>query len=368
MRKLLLLTISILTGVAGFAQRTGIHQYLPINSATTTSYIFPHSTTARTTSVGDSIALSNIPSGDPIVVYHAGTGDTQGYLTGTDVWEDQAFAERYDFNGGDSSMKVVGILAQFGGVVNPASTHTLSFSIWDVGAGNVVSGSISTTGFPNNLLDSVTVPFTQIDASGALKAYMFDSASPTLQSSFFAGYSMSYNFTSLDGDTIGVGSSFNGARTSVPYTPYLYVTDLGDTTRDTVINVQNATMESDNTWYDNYTQNDSLYNDLAIFPIVKIGGPTSVGITKKNLTFFGNYPNPATDQTNIRFSLAAGTDVTIQVMDMTGKTLKIITQNKLAAGEHIIPVDISGFAAGNYLYLVHTADGAGVASELTVLK
>ena len=135
-----------------------------------------------------------------------------------------------------------------------------------------------------------------------------------------------------------------------------------------MINVQNATMESDNTWYDNYTQNDSLYNDLAIFPIVKIGGPTSVGITKKNLTFFGNYPNPATDQTNIRFSLAAGTDVTIQVMDMTGKTLKIITQNKLAAGEHIIPVDISGFAAGNYLYLVHTADGAGVASELTVLK
>ena len=106
-----------------------------------------------------------------------------------------------------------------------------------------------------------------------------------------------------------------------------------------------------------------------MFPIVKVGTPVSVkGITRNNLTFFGNYPNPATDMTNIKFSLVNSTSVTVTIMDMAGHTVNIINKANLAAGENTITVNTSSLPSGDYLYIVHTASGDGIASKMTIAK
>ena len=329
-----------------------------------------HNPYGKTTAVGSTDTLSNISDTATLTLYTSGTRDS-GYVTGTDFWGDRAFAERYDFNGADSSMQVIGVLAQFGGKVNPACAGTVNFNVWSLGDPRILGATMSYSGFPNTILDSFTVPVTQLGiGTGAdtMKAHFFTTPTSQLSGSFFVGYSINYNFSSLNGDTIGLACSLNGDRTSHLFSVNVD-TSFGDTILSTVVNVQNATMFSDNNWYDNYTQNDSLKNDLAIFPIVTIHAPTGIkGITRNNLTFSGNYPNPAVNNTNIKFSLTNSLDVTVQIMDISGRTFNTIKQTGLAAGEHTIPVNTTGMPAGDYLYLIRTSAGDGMAGKMTIIK
>jgi hypothetical protein len=55
-------------------------------------------------------------------------------------------------------------------------------------------------------------------------------------------------------------------------------------------------------------------------------------------------------------------------MDMTGHSINTISESGLSAGEHIVPVNTSALPAGNYLYIIHTSGGDGIASKMTVIK
>ena len=370
MKKIFILIIVILVSISGFAQRSNHKYAMPVSSVNDGNVIFSNSTSnARTTATGDTLKLSNIAAADTLVIYTAGADS--GYLTGTDYWGDQAFAERYDFNPADSSVKVIGVFAQFSGKVNPASAKQISFNIWSLSAPQYITSRLFYSGFPNAVYTTLTVPVTQLGigvTADTLKKFMFDSTTHFLSGSFFAGYSISYNFNALAGDTIGLASSKNGYRTSPKTTLQVIISDV-DTVVDTMINVQNATQWSDGNWHDNYSDNDSLFNDLAIYPIVIIGTPTGLkGVTKNNLTFYGSFPNPAVNSTNIKFSLSKNADVTIQIMDMNGRALNTITQTNLAIGDHIITVNTSALPAGDYLYLIRTSGGEGMASKMTVVK
>ena len=367
MKRLFILLSVVLASVSAFAQRSAHTYAQPVNSVGDGSFSFGGFGNARTSGIGDTLRMTNIATGDTLVVYSAGADS--GYLTGTDYWDDSAFAERYDFNGGDSSVTVIGLFAQFAGKVNAGSTKTISLNLWNVGAQQYITATNFYSGYPDSAFFSDTVLFTQLGigaTTDTLKPFLFNTAIGPLSQSFFAGYSMSYNFATLAGDTIGLASSKNGDRTSAITYEQQIISDI-DTVTDTIINVQNATLYTDGNWRDNYTQNDSLKNDLAIFPIVVIAGPTGVkGVTRNNFTFFGNYPNPATDVTNIKFSLAKPEDMTIQIMDMNGRVLSTISQASLLTGEHVVPVNTSPMASGNYLYLIRTSGGEGMASELVV--
>lgn len=375
MRKTFILAIAILFSCTGFAQRIkNVHEQ-PVSFFDPSGLIFQNDiSSARTTAAGDTFTLSHIPASDTIELY---TVDSGGYVTGTNFWGDKAFAERYDFNDSDSSMQVLGVFALFGGSVNPASAQTINFNIWSQSYPQPITDSLIYNGFPNNILDYVTVPVTQLGigaTTDTLKKFWFTAPTTFLSGSFFAGYSINYTFDkatgkTINGDNIGIACSKNGER--IPAGPsglWTLVYNTGfDTTLNAILNVQNATLGADNVWYDNYTQNDSLKNNLAIYPIVVIGNSTTgvSSITKNNLTFYGNYPNPAVNYTNIRFSLAKGADVTLEVMDMNGRLIEKIQQNKLAAGEHIIPVSTANLPAGDYLYLLRTSGGDGIAGKMS---
>jgi len=227
-------------------------------------------------------------------------------------------------------------------------------------------------GTPTSALDTLTVPFTQLGigtVADTLKTFLFDSATTFLNFPFFVGYDMDYSVSTLNGDTIGLMCTLDGERHSPAYYAYMSVDDFGDTTRDTVINVQNATQWSDYNWHDNYTNNDSIFNHLAIYPIVAIENPTSIaGVTHKTLTLFSAFPNPATDCINIRFSINMPGKVSIQLMDMRGGVVSDVQPGILSAGEHTIPAAVGALPAGNYIYLVRTASGDGLAGKFAVTR
>jgi hypothetical protein len=357
MKKIFVLISAILISFAGMAQKSAQRHATRLQS----------NSAARTTATGDTSMLSNIATGDNVVLYSAGADS--GYLTGINYWGDWSFAESYSID--DSAMLVIGVFTQFGGTVNPASANSVTLNVWNAGSPQYITSGLFNSGFPSTVLLSKTVPFTQLGigaTADTMKLFLFDSTTAWFSGNLFFGYNMNYNFSALAGDTIGPYSSEDGDRSSAATFLNITITDI-DTLVDTMINVQNATQWSDGTWHDNYTDNDSLFNDLAIYPVVIMGFPlSSKGITKHNFTFYGSYPNPAVNTANIKFALARGADVTIQVMDMAGRVISTINHSNLATGEHTIPVNTSALPSGNYLYLIRTSGGDGIASKMTVIK
>lgn len=352
----------------GFAQRTAHIINNPINSIAD----HPHTgATSRTTAIGDTLILSHIFPADTLTIYSYGADS--GYVTGTNAFGDMGFAERYDVNGTDSSIVVLGVMAEFGGKVNPSSAKNVQFMLWGVSDPIVITSSFGYDGFPQNGYDTITIPVTGLGigpSSDTLKTFLFPF--PNIQNyNFFIGYTISYNFLTLAGDTLGLLSSKNGERTSLHYNYTVIPDSEGASTyhNDTLINVQNATQWSDGNWYDNYAENDSLYNDLAIFPVVAINNPTGLNkVTRNNLSLYGNFPNPAVNTTNIKFSLSKSSDVTIQIAEMSGRILKTIPNNSLSPGEHVVPISTENMASGNYLYILHTSGGDAIAGQLSVVR
>ena len=69
-----------------------------------------------------------------------------------------------------------------------------------------------------------------------------------------------------------------------------------------------------------------------------------------------NYPNPFNPTTEIRFTLAEGTDVTLTVYDVTGRIVAELFNGSLGAGDQRITWDASGFPSGTYLYRLVAGD------------
>jgi len=53
---------------------------------------------------------------------------------------------------------------------------------------------------------------------------------------------------------------------------------------------------------------------------------------------------------------------------MAGHIINTINETNLAAGMNVVPVNTSALASGNYLYLVRTAAGDGMAGKMTIIK
>ena len=376
MKYLILFLPVLLTSINSFAQR---RVSANCTSAQSPSDRISGHSHERITGVGDTTTMTNINFGDPLTIYYCGSGEAadSGYATGTNAYNDLAFAERYDFNSADSNLVVIGLIGAFAGKVSSYSNTKLTFDVWNVGQPVNLSVTKSFSGFPDSVIDSVQV------SAGSLfitmppiseRLFLFPKPVGPLSAPFFAGYTIYYNFQNLvsdssGGDTIGLMSTQNGHRVKPPFTitgvrydtmAFLDSDFMIDTITDTEINVQNATMWSDGNWHDNYTQNDSLLNDLAIFPVVVSTFPSDVqGITKNDLTVFGCYPNPARDETSLRFSLMGGGNASVIVMDLTGRILRKSDFLNLPAGDQSLQLDTQGLTPGDYVCLIKVPSGAG---------
>jgi hypothetical protein len=76
--------------------------------------------------------------------------------------------------------------------------------------------------------------------------------------------------------------------------------------------------------------------------------PTVVGI---------NFPNPFQSQTTIKLRVREATAVSIDMYDINGRMLKQLARKSLPAGEHLIPVSVTGVPQGTYLAVVKNGSG-----------
>lgn len=122
--------------------------------------------------------------------------------------------------------------------------------------------------------------------------------------------------------------------------------------------------------YYNVTQHKwVIYNeDLAayivglkynIYVANSLGLPTSVEeennpVAVSNFELQQNYPNPFNPNTQIRFSLAEQSQVTLKVYNILGNEIVTLVNDVKGAGVHEVSFDGSGLASGVYFYTLQT--------------
>ncbi|MEM7038671.1 MAG: T9SS type A sorting domain-containing protein, partial [Bacteroidota bacterium] len=97
-------------------------------------------------------------------------------------------------------------------------------------------------------------------------------------------------------------------------------------------------------------------------PMVGIAAPTAEG-----LTLLGNFPNPASEVSTIRFSLSQEEEVHIKVFDMAAREIYNSGWVMTTAGEQQVQIDVSEKPVGSYYYTIQTRS-TKLTSKLHVMK
>ncbi|MFA6128962.1 MAG: T9SS type A sorting domain-containing protein [Bacteroidales bacterium] len=92
-----------------------------------------------------------------------------------------------------------------------------------------------------------------------------------------------------------------------------------------------------------------------------------VDLTRTGASIGQNYPNPFNHTTDIGYELVNGADVTITVMDLTGRVIMDLQKGFQPSGKHNVQIDASGLEAGVYLYSLKAGSFAET-KRMTVSK
>ncbi len=383
MKKLLLVSAAIAISAGSFAQSSFKNDHITFSpsmqakSATISNNIDMDDVAGKSTATSDTaydfltLAMQKqIFDSSAFYVLGSLPADS-GAFFGPNSSGFNAFAEW--FNPGtylpDTTMQIVGAVSRWGGTVQPNSLKTISYKMWTI---NALTNTASDS---DNFISETpgVATFTQIDSitnlmmDTALTIEWFVTAQP-VTGPFYMGYEPNFLFAPALGDTIGLYSTRNG------YSWFHGVVDTiinnGGGDMDTVYFAQTCYRQGVN-WNDVWVNNIASVN-LSIMPIYRYEGgnvfPAEVANVGTKLAVYGNYPNPANDQININFGLANASEVKVQIMDITGRTLSTTTFGKMKAGANTVSVSTSGLAAGNYVYMISSNNGGAIAAQFTVAK
>lgn len=104
-----------------------------------------------------------------------------------------------------------------------------------------------------------------------------------------------------------------------------------------------------------------------------ITGPneTALGIEENeslsSFKLFQNKPNPAKDNTNIKFFLNSGGFVSMKLYDVLGKQIFNLLDQNMSPGMHSIPVEIENIPDGIYFYVLKK-DGVTQTKKMIISK
>ena len=87
------------------------------------------------------------------------------------------------------------------------------------------------------------------------------------------------------------------------------------------------------------------------------GNTTSVKVVKATVFKMDNFPNPATDQTTLKFDLPEDMTVKIAIYDQNGRIVKAVAKGKMLRGQHNLAVDLTQLVPGVYSYMLETEFG-----------
>ncbi|HRO42323.1 MAG TPA: T9SS type A sorting domain-containing protein [Flavipsychrobacter sp.] len=374
-KQLLLLSCSILA-ISSYAQETAVKSAPAISNA---SFLVPSDggPSEKTTGLSDTLfygtqAQFNGPYLNLNMDY--AVPFDSGRLYGTNVAGFKGFAQLYRYNNidaaapQDTTYNIIGVFSRWFGRVQTGSTKNVNFNVWQRSNSKTAVANRSKffiSGAPQaTAVASRTVPFTGLSLTAGTTTY-FTTPLNAVTYDVYVGYTVSYNWAALGGDTVGLRSTQTGGTST-------YTLEPG--TGDTLVSARNLIQDPSNAWrsvvFDLGITNGG---DQVIFPIIRLSCPTCFptdvkGISNKNLTFHGNYPNPAVNQTTIKFTLSNPTDVTVTVYDLNGRTLNTIAKTGLSSGVQEMVLPTGNLSNGNYLYTIETKDGGAVAVQFSVAK
>ncbi|MBI3500499.1 MAG: T9SS type A sorting domain-containing protein [Bacteroidetes bacterium] len=108
-------------------------------------------------------------------------------------------------------------------------------------------------------------------------------------------------------------------------------------------------------------------NSILFWFGAKIGGGAAVNNLSSNLLSVSATPNPAFDVTTIRYELNESENVSLSIVDLSGKEVFSQAQGTKAQGKHQVKVDVSNFNSGMYFYTL-TAGNYKMTGKMSVVK
>lgn len=100
--------------------------------------------------------------------------------------------------------------------------------------------------------------------------------------------------------------------------------------------------------------------NMQVFGTVMVEGATPVAPVIEGYELLSNYPNPFNPNTNIRFSLAEATNITLVVYDVQGRVIAELINGATEAGIHEVGFDASALTSGVYFAQMSGAFGSDV--------
>lgn len=261
-------------------------------------------------------------------IYSAGT---YGYVAPSNSFSTET-GMHYTFSGNASVTK---LLLLFGKKVKMTTTDTHNAMIYNCGADSLPTGATLGTG-------TFTTDDVDTSATGGYTTVTF-ATPPTVTGNFVVAIT---GMSAINDDTLVIicnaaGDGAGEKRLKVKLIPAYG----GMWTRAAAIFA-------------------GFNADAMMIPVLDI--TTGISATSNDLTLTGIYPNPASSDANINFSLSKETKVNIRIFDMTGRIYSQINE-VLMSGNHTLKVDLSNMSNGTYYYTVSTSEGQ-LTSQFQVVK
>ena len=138
-----------------------------------------------------------------------------------------------------------------------------------------------------------------------------------------------------------------------------------------VISSKGCTDKEDNIHFDS-AGNREMGKRYAAQMLALMGYEIS-GIKKESLTPDGyvlkqNYPNPFNPSTSINYYLPRDGKVTLEVLDITGGSVRTLIDDVESVGEHQVLFDGSDLSSGIYLYRLTTSAGFVLNQKMLLVK
>ncbi|NRA11615.1 MAG: T9SS type A sorting domain-containing protein, partial [Crocinitomicaceae bacterium] len=200
---------------------------------------------------------------------------------------------------------------------------------------------------------------TEIGSTVYAKIYSFDGTQATFADALnFVQQSGYHTVTSSDVSGVLSLPLLFPTPLTVAQTTYFVVlaTDGDGGTTDDVVCATSGTspnlfsyVYADNTWY-----------LQPATPIVRLnfdGSDWGLNENGENISAVNIFPNPANDVVNVSYNVINASDVTVEIMDMTGSVVETVSNESNVQGVQNVSVNTSNFASGVYFVNIATSEG-----------
>jgi hypothetical protein len=100
---------------------------------------------------------------------------------------------------------------------------------------------------------------------------------------------------------------------------------------------------------------------------INVGMAAGISTYTSSIMAVNVFPNPATDNTNINFTLAEASNVTITVYNLVGQQVKTESLGRLADGEHTFVLNTESLTTGLY-FITMKVGNETITKKITITR